>query len=205
MRFLCDVDGITANFLGSFAKVATTITGKNYSPEDFTTWHCAEAIGLSEEEAVKVHSIINEPGFGRTLEAFPGSVEAIKQIAEICDGELFFVTSPWFTNPTWHSDREWWLEQHFGKDLGRQVIHTTHKYTVAGDMMLDDKPSHVQAWYREYKRPAILFTRPSNRDFEWLDSTDDWNQIISWARLMKNVKLPPKPMNLQNTVAGNSF
>lgn len=208
MRFLCDVDGIISNFVGTVARTILAETGREFSPREFKTWRFIDALPIKEDEKKRIIDAISSPGYARAIDAFEGAVESVKEIADLFDENLYFVTQPWEFGDTWHSDREWWLEHHFGK-LGKNVIHTKHKHTISGTILLDDRPSHIEKWVPEQKGLGILFTRPSNE--EWANHNIRWARANNWKDVMMNTRAERFGMKLdnlasiRNTATGNAF
>lgn len=146
-RFLCDVDDVVMDYVQGFvaAVIATGVRSIKFD-HPFTEWDLSKSLGLNEEEDNKVYSLINMPGFASMLNPLPGAVEGVKKIATIAD--VFFVTSPLKSSPTWAYDRRLSIEKHFGEDA--KIISTHEKYTVDGDFLLDDKPDHCSEWSAEH-------------------------------------------------------
>jgi hypothetical protein len=74
--------------------------------------------------------------------------------------EFVFVTSPMASNRTWMHDREAWLRAQGFE--GVPVIHTGRKDLVDADVLLDDKPEHVEAFSKRRCRRGVLRRRPWN-------------------------------------------
>lgn len=178
-RLLCDVDGVIADFSGFYLKLVERVCGCVYAREQVTQWSMKDSLGLPDWVEEDVNRLIHEPGSGRTIEAFPGAVEAVRALSAAYD--LYFVTSPFSSAPTWVHDREQWLDDRFGRELARKVVHTDRKYLVAGDAIVDDKPSHVEEWSAAHPTGvAVLWSTPANASFP--DPTT-WFRTCSWRKL----------------------
>jgi 5'(3')-deoxyribonucleotidase len=110
---------------------------------------------------------------------YPGAVFGVREIEKVAD--VYIVTSPWNSNPTWTHDREHWLEANFGIPHSR-VIHTSAKYLVRGDFFIDDKASALDAWMERggwgRKGVAVHWETPHNRREGWLGpSTNQWAEL----------------------------
>lgn len=148
MIVLLDVDGVIADFMGDALEAIRKVSGKTHTREEVTDWDFFGCLDVSPADKKSVlEYFIKAPGFAYNLEPLPGAVEGVKKIAAIAD--VFFVTSPWRSSPTWVYDRDRWLVKYFGSTLGRKVIHTEHKYLVRGNVLVDDKPEHVEGWVVE--------------------------------------------------------
>lgn len=147
-RFLCDVDDVVANYVQGFvsAVIATDVRPGIKQDHVFTEWDLSKSLQLTEEEDNKVYSLINMPGFASMLNPLPGAVEGVMKLMKIAD--VFFVTSPLKSSPTWAYDRRLWLEKLFGDDT--KIVSTHEKFLVDGDFLLDDKPEHCSEWSAEH-------------------------------------------------------
>jgi len=163
-RALLDVDGFLADFLTPALEVvdqvaiARGIPCKKFVPSDFRTWNIFDAIPSELEEPC--FDIYKQPGFCSTFEPYPGSVEFVWELREHMD--VYALTSP-MLGPTWVHDRTLWLIKHF--DISpKQQIHTSAKYCVAGDLLADDKPEHVEEWSMAHPfGMPVLWDQPYNQ------------------------------------------
>lgn len=181
-RCLFDVDGVIGDFTGLYLHLASQVTGRSYVHDDVDQWSIWKAIGLTDREKRLVEEELKKPGSALRIEELPGAVEAVKQVAEIAD--VYFVTSPWDSCPTWSHDRREWLMLRFG-ELGKKVVHTTCKEVVVGDLLVDDKPDNLIEWSKDPRNGVpVLWSHPSNRSFgeqgliRRLSSWDDVLRIV---------------------------
>jgi 5'(3')-deoxyribonucleotidase len=159
-RILLDVDGVVANFVGSYLRVVKDVTGRDYGDEDVVEWNIASALGLSEQEQARVHEVVATPGFCLELSVYPGAVAAVRRLAG--RHSILWVTTPSEHNPTWRQDRQRWLARHFG-ELGASLVQTSDKQLVDGDLLVDDRPENCAAWARAHPAGlAVLWSRPWN-------------------------------------------
>lgn len=189
---LIDVDGVVSNF---HKKVVSFIEDKFDIKVDESKIYGDvrnEANGLWDQEC---EDYIRSPGFSRYLEAWPGSIEAIKKIMK--KKEVMFVTSPYNSSPTWAYDRTMWLKDHFGITRD-DVIFARDKRFVDGVTLIDDRWENVVDWSRYRGKWSILMKRPWNvkdlknatkvggRSYVYdqdgenqamFFACDDWNQI----------------------------
>lgn len=181
---LIDVDGVIADFTTPVLKLASLALGKDFTHSDVTDWDYRKALGLSDLQWRAICRDIEYEGFANQLEPYDGAVDGVNAIAEHAD--VYFVTSDWRGSKTWVYDRNKWLMRHFG-DLGRNVIHTSHKRLVYGDVLVDDKPENVERWTLEWPTECgILWDRPYNRqaNYAHLRRHSSWRQIlktVTWS------------------------
>lgn len=175
MRILIDCDGILCDFVSAVlaainvreheADTRRGYTGaphEDWTPDDVTAWDIFGTLSVPAEiKKSVIDEVICAPGFCYELDAYPGSVAGVQAIAKRHD--VYFVTSDWRTSPTWVFDRNRWLRNVFGTELGSRVVHTAHKHVVDGDMLIDDKPSNVDGWSCSRRYGAgLVWTRPWN-------------------------------------------
>lgn len=176
IRFLTDVDEVLCNFQKP-ALEAMARLGKNIG-EDYDQWDIF--LCLTPEEKAKVFADIETPGFCRSLEPLPGAVEAIREIQTFAD--VYAVTSP-FHSPTWVHERDAWLKEHFGLEK-KNIVYTSAKYLVGGDVLLDDRPENVTKW-REFNPEGVglLWHLPQTRNHMYPGPrVYSWEEVLSHLR-----------------------
>ena len=181
-RVLLDVDGVLADFIGGALQIVNDLFGTAHVREDVTQFDIAASLGLTAEQgAVMKRAIGAMPRFAGALRVLDGAVEAVRQLHQIA--EIYIVTSPWNSNPTWCHDREAWLDRHFGI-LHARVIHTSAKHLVAGDILVDDKTSTLEQWRAAHPIGiAVQWATPHNRCDAWDGaSTSSWDELIAIVR-----------------------
>jgi len=121
---------------------------------------------ISEKECKRVLSLFDSPEFWKDLPPVPGVHDGIRALQN--DGyRVVWVTSPWFSCPNWENIRRDWLNRHFGT-THHDVIFTSSKYLVKGDIFIDDRPKHVRMWQAANPNgEAWLFDGFFNRHFDW--------------------------------------
>lgn len=178
---LLDCDGILADFIGGVLPLIHRVTGRQAAREQITAFDFAASLGLNPDEAAAVKRAIGcSDRFASTLEAYPGAIEGVGTLREVAD--VYIVTSPWNSNPTWTHDRETWLRRHFGIPHSH-VIHGSAKHLVRGDVFVDDKTETVVAWQAAHPSGrALRWSTPHNaRDAYGGSSTNDWNVVRELA------------------------
>ena len=176
-RLLLDVDGILADFVSATVKIMNSMTGMSLIPDDIINW---EVTSILEDHQTRelCKAEFNKAGFCSTLEVYDGAQEAVKILQD--KTELFFVTSPMLSNPTWMPDRVEWLERHFGIDH-KHVVFANKKYIISGDFMVDDSPKNINDWlFYNPDSCGLLWDRPYNRtpDADKLIRVSKWDEII---------------------------
>lgn len=181
-RILLDCDGVLADFAGGFLKLVNAKFGTELVPADIWTYDIAEALGWAPERAEAAYRLITDcPDFAAKLDVFPGAVDAVARLQLIA--EVYVVTSPWHTQPTWCHDRTNWLWRNF-RIPAHHVIHAASKHLICGDMLVDDKTSHCDAWREAWPNGvAVQWSTPHNQRDLWDGpSTRDWDFLINLVR-----------------------
>lgn len=177
-RVLLDCDGVLSRFMDGALALINDLLGTGYVIDDVTEFDFSRALGLRPDVAAAVKRRIGQaPGFAAELEIYPGAVDGVRRLREVA--EVYIVTSPWNSNPTWCHDREWWLDKHFGIKHAH-VLHTSAKHLVRGDVFVDDKTSSCEAWRDAWPGGiAVQWRTPHNRRDAWLGiSTGNWDELI---------------------------
>lgn len=184
MRILLDVDGPLAQFVPAAVRVVNDLGGTRFIPEDATTWEVADL--LPEELRQAFWERVTAAGFCAALEPVEGAVEAVRELRKKHD--VYFVTSDMATCPTWAHERREWLKRHFGVHY-RNIVHTHAKYLVRGDLLIDDKPSHLDRWGSENSPPrAWLWGMPHNASVQ-----ANWNTLHHWSDALNRIAALTRP------------
>ena len=187
-RVLLDCDGVLADFIVHVCREVGDITGAEPpSPALVTEFDFVRCLALDQAtKSALLDRIAHKPGWwedipvmrGRSLSA-PAAVKVLHQIAEV-----YIVTSPWVSCPTWEHQRRRWLDNHFSIDSGR-MISTSEKHLVSGDFFIDDKTESVVNWRKHQQGRAIRWNNPHNRldDSRGVSAdTGCWRTLIEWVR-----------------------
>jgi 5'(3')-deoxyribonucleotidase len=185
-RILLDCDGVLADFIGEALETIVAHGGPRHTPEDVTEFDFVKSLGLDLDLARRVkRTISTEPGWWYGLDPFPearAGVDALRKIADV-----YVVTSPWNSHPTWLHEREEWLKKHF-EIPHSHVVACSAKHIVHGDMIVDDKTSALVTWmeYRTHAdHEAVQWITPHNRRDGWTGrSTQSWQQLATWIEEM---------------------
>jgi len=164
LNFLCDVDGVLADFLGSVCEGLTELGYPDIRRERVTQWDIADCLDVPTSV---IYNLAGREGFCEGLDVLPGAVALIQMLRE--HGKVYFATSPIWSARTWMYERTRWLKEHFDAKPG-EVLHTSAKELVRGDMLIDDKPQTVERWAlaqgREpHKNYGVVWNQPYNATY----------------------------------------
>jgi len=175
LRFLTDVDEVLGDFQIPALRIMERITGRRYTPESFTEWDMFSLV--SDEEKRAVFAEIEKPGWCQNVQPLPGAIDFIKEVRKHCD--VFVVTSPFHSN-TWVAERYAWLAKHFDFKSS-EVVHTSAKHLVVGDVFLDDNPSNIDKWCAAHPgKLGMLWHIPNTRLMPY-----DHVRVRSWEEALK--------------------
>lgn len=179
---LVDVDGVLADFVKDYLELVAVVTGRRYPAEQVTHFDIGVSLGLTTAQAAAVKRALGDcRNFAADLEPYAGAIEGMAALRSVAD--VYIVTSPWNSNPTWTYDREGWLKRNF--DIPHMdVIHGSAKHLIDGDLFIDDKTSAVVAWQLAHPLGhGVQWQTPYNRLDEYTGpSTCNWDQVVAWAK-----------------------
>lgn len=181
MRILIDLDDTVAHFRKKFNALRAELFPHLSGIPDlnvatgFNLWE-----GRTAEEVKATAAIMDYPSFYRDLEPYEGAVEAVQEMLGM-GHEVFFLSSPWITNPTGASDKYAWVEQHFGFIMAKKLILARDKSVVSGDVLFDDRhpiPNKERAsWTQVFVDASYNRDAEGYRIHSW--STDEWKYILN--------------------------
>lgn len=177
-RVLLDCDGVLSAFVDGWLALINEALGTGYTASDVTDWNVLASLGIVSHRHAELKRLLAScPGFAGSLEILPGALDGVQRLQQIA--EVYIVTSPWNSNPTWTHDREAWLERHFGIPHSH-VVHTSAKHLVVGDVLVDDKTSTLETWREAHPRGvAVHWDTPHNRSDPWDGpSTSEWGELL---------------------------
>ncbi|XP_062859396.1 5'(3')-deoxyribonucleotidase, mitochondrial-like [Trichomycterus rosablanca] len=191
LRVLVDMDGVIADFEGGFLKKYR----EKYPKEPYISleerrgfWVSTQYGQLRGDLCEKAISIWESKNFFMELEPLPGSLEAVKEMANMENTDVFICTSPIKHYAYCQYEKYAWVEKHLGYDFLEQIILTRDKTVVSGDILIDDKPDILgvepnPSWEH------IVFTACHNKHLpagatprRLLSWSDDWRGILESKR-----------------------
>jgi 5'(3')-deoxyribonucleotidase len=140
---LLDCDEVLCSFTGGL-KNTIKRAGIDVDLHESKTWdvfaHLEKSIPKGDLQ--HIYEEIKSVGFCANLDVCEGAVEAVKSL-QAKGLDIVVVTSPWYGSTYWMGERHHWLMHHFGFDH-HQIIQTSSKHRIKGDIFVDDKPENVQ-------------------------------------------------------------
>jgi len=184
-RILLDACGVLLDtitpILDIFNAKAIERFGSEWRPrtvDEIRHYYVHESLGLDREFDKEVWSSIGT-GWCRSLKPYPGAVTGVRLLREA--GDVFFVTKPLESCPTWASERAKSLAEHFGA-TGDEIVSTAAKHTVAGDILVDDHKKNLDAWAKHFPFGIpIRWLRCKFEDYYSGPETNRWGDVLRWA------------------------
>lgn len=179
-RVLLDVDGVIADF-DTYAQLIIFQLFGRQPIKDRKYWAIEKNFSLKNSQRDQFWKMLDLKGVAQQLQPYPGAIEGVKEIASIAD--VYFVTSPIQSSPTWCYDRSKWLKKHFGTELGRKVVLTGQKHICAGDFFVDDKVTHVTKWQQHNPLgTGFLWNQPYNLNEDpSIPRLGDWRTLLLYV------------------------
>ena len=174
VKILVDMDDTIEQLLKAWIGRVNEKYGRSVTMDDVTDWNVAAPYpGLTRQQ---VYDVTYEKGFWKTVEPMPGAAEALQHF--LAEGhEVYIVTA----TPYEHMQEKMadLLFRYFPFLTMDQVIVTTHKQMIRGDVLIDDGIHNLEGG--EYRK--ILFTAPHNRAYDaeanGMTRVHSWEEIIS--------------------------
>lgn len=176
-RILLDVDGpLTLGFVAATCQVLRDL-GYPADADTLHEWDLMKAYGVSADDERYAYQLLGEPGLALHFDARDGAAKFVEDLKQR-DYDVYAVTAPLSSSRTWAADRIDWLGKTVGIDR-KHVVSTDDKVPVAGDVLLDDKPSNVQHWQAEYPHGlAILWREAYNTSTPWGATARDYDEAL---------------------------
>ncbi|KAM6163522.1 5'(3')-deoxyribonucleotidase, cytosolic type [Rhynchocyon petersi] len=191
VRVLVDMDGVLADFEGGLLRgFCRRFPADPHVPLEERRGFLAQEQyrALRPDLADKVASVYQAPGFFLDLEPIPGALEALREMNEMEDTEVFICTSPLLKYEHCVAEKYRWVEKHLGPKFVERIILTRDKTVVSGDLLIDDK-DNIQGQEKTPSWEHILFTCCHNRHLalpplqrRLLSWSDNWKGIIDSKR-----------------------
>lgn len=172
MVILVDMDDTIELLLSAWVRAVNARYGTQVPVEAVTDWDVSKAFdGLTREQ---VYAIPFERGFWKTVDPMPGAAEALQRLMQ-AGHTVFIVTATPFESVQEKMDDL--LFRCFPFLTSDQVIITTNKQMIRGDVLIDDGVHNLERG--EYIK--ILMTAPHNRLYD--AEANGMIRVHSWQQV----------------------
>jgi 5'-nucleotidase len=177
MIVLIDMDDVLADFDGEvYTRWKKMYPDKHIVPPgERTRFYLHEEMPDGSRDILR--EINTSKGFIRNLPEVPGSIEAVKEIAEL-GHTVFICTAPLLKYKNCVPEKYEWIEEHLGKKWIERLILTRDKTMVRGDILIDDKPEitgvNLPVWEHVIYDKAYNSGIKNQRRITW----KNWKEIL---------------------------
>ena len=169
LTILIDMDDVLETLIAGWVQYNNEKFGTNVRPEDVKSWDMSLAFPtLSKDD---VYAAEFDDALWDNVGPMPGADEALRKL--LADGhEIFIVTASYYQ--TLRAKMENVLFKYFPYITWDQVIITSNKQMIAGDVLIDDGPHNLKCG--NYAK--ILFDASHNKNFD--EKSIDAVRVHNW-------------------------
>nr|XP_056719352.1 5'(3')-deoxyribonucleotidase, cytosolic type [Euleptes europaea] len=191
LRVLVDLDGVLADFEGGLRRgfLASYPGDPHVELAERRGFSAREQYRcLREDLGDKAANVYESPGFFLSLDPIPGAIEAMQEMIQMPNTEVFICTSPLRKYQYCIPEKYSWTEKHLGPRFVERIILTRDKTVVSADLLFDDKdvvtgvepnPSWEHILFSCCHNKHLKLQPPRRRLESW---TDDWRAILESKR-----------------------
>ena len=192
LTVLVDMDGVLADFEGRWLEIFR----ERYPDEPFIKLEDRRTFYIDDqyEDRYKTMSIIGANGFYGSLPPIEGACEAVQEMAQMDNVNVFLCSSPLVSNfEACAAEKADWIARHLGRHWLRRLILTCDKTLVQGHVLIDDK--HWITGTRVPMWEHVLFTACHNKhiDLKGRERLDGWLPHQNWKAMIERFKLKYVP------------
>jgi uncharacterized HAD superfamily protein len=189
-KVICtDIDGVLADFCGTFINFINEIKKTNHSVKDLKYWKIHKSLGMTEEEEKSLTKIFIERGGIKELPVIKYAMSCIKELSEIAT--IYAITS---RQIELYRDTLFWIRKNFSYYI-TDVFFTERANKTKGEiasrlealLVVEDNPEQaVEIANKEII--VLLFDYPYNREVNhrniiriysgWEEATEIIKEII---------------------------
>lgn len=166
---LIDQDDVLAKYVDRVLSICNSVYNTNYTLNDITNWNITSIIKEN------IEGIMFNPTIYNDLELVEGCTEVLKFLIkyELC--EIYIVTA---AHPTVCGNKHQWVKDLLPFFPAENMIFTTHKNLIQGDILFDDGPHNVLKFKNG---EPILFDKPYNKDVKDIKRVSDWEEFLIYV------------------------
>lgn len=166
---LIDLDDTVNDFAYTFWSNYNALYGENIDRFLVDSWNLQDFV----RDDVDAYGLLRTPGLFRNIPLKDYALEFMWRMHT--QYEVYIVTdapsgtshcevaTKGFSNPA--DDKRRWVAEHFPFIPQNNIIICSHKWMIAGDILVDDKPATFEK-FRELGKHCILIDMPYNRHIE---------------------------------------
>ena len=186
---LVDLDGICADLFTPWLEQYNNLFRSGKAPvkiEDITDLDILKTKNVNGH-IYKVIDGKTTPNFFRTLKPLDGAIDAIKAIKK-ADHNLVILSAPSKDINSW-SDKIYWIRENLGIKSNKNIILTSSKHMVSGDVLIDDNPKNIAGWLETNPNGvAVQINWPWNKDSKAQIKADGWQDTkTAWKKILEGI------------------
>lgn len=165
------MDGIIVDMLGCWLRQYNMLTGENTKEEEIINW---DVTGQVKHPEI-LEGILGQPGFFFNM---PQINEARKYITKLIEEghNVIILTQPPRRSDHAVKDKRDWIQANIPGFDSTNIIFAHKKYLIGGDILFDDRASHLDAWKKYWKErrgtehTTAMIQYPYNRNYnaDWV-------------------------------------
>lgn len=176
LTVLIDMDDVLENLCEVWVDILNNRFGMHVRHEDVRDWDISKAFPTLTHDEVYIP--LSEFMTWSQLTPLPGAREYVKKLQD--DGHDVVVVTA--SHPSNTRYKYIWLQRYFPQFKYRDVIFTSRKQMICGDVLIDDKPQNLEnAAYA-----GILMSQPHNLSYdirsEWIRRANSWEDAYNLVR-----------------------
>jgi 5'-nucleotidase len=175
---LCDLDGISADFLTELLGRYNNDHKQYLTVENITRPELHENIDIGE----RIYDYIRKPGFYSVLRPIDGAIEALEELNKLCTLVVLSTPSQAAESAT---EKILWCKKYLPFIHRRHLMFGAMKELVYGDFFIDDMVPNLEKWKARHQDGyTITIDYPNNRHiqanfraFGYKDTRGAWDGI----------------------------
>ncbi len=179
-----DIDGVVADTMGSFIRIAKDDYGINtIKKENITSYWLEQCLPIPDHIIGEIIEKILADPFGTGLKPIPGAIETLEALAAYAP--LTFVTA----RPNGKPIEEWLRKQLAGVPPEMIRVTATGEHSAKASLLKEIGISyfvedHLETCLEIAREgiTAIVFDQPWNRQDSSLPRAASWRELASWIR-----------------------
>jgi 5'(3')-deoxyribonucleotidase len=187
---LTDYDDTLSSLVDTWVNYLNNKHNTNVQPEDILSWNIAGYfIGLTQEQ---VYEPLFKNSFWDNVKPKDDAILYINKL--INEGHTFTVVTD--SNFKTAEAKMNWLYKHYPMFEKKDIIITSQKYRVSGDILIDDAVhNHQNEIYHKTNKVKILFDAPHNKSYD--NEADGVVRVFDWSEIYWYINLISKQRKYQ--------
>jgi len=179
MIILLDLDGVVVDIDKQFGTFWKKLHPDKPLPDVSTRkqFHIGSDL-FPKEHSKHAFDVFKQPGYYRHAPFMPGAKEAVLELWNSDDHEVYFVTSASNSMPLAPSEKYQWVSEYLGVEFVNNLIICQDKSMIRGDILVDDKPEVRGESNATWEH--VLYDASYNREVPYLRrmTWKSWREVL---------------------------